>query len=207
MIPVQQTPQVFTLIVVLSVLASIVVLLLTAYTTVRGQWRAAGRLLGQWAIGAAIYLTISVGVSVMRPARLIEQGQDWCFDEWCIAVEAVHHMTASNGTAVVVTTDLRISNTGKGPESVRGFWALLQDDHGRRYAPAPGPWQQVMTSAVPGHGSAWTSMEFVVPTGATPRGFLTNHGGGSSPCAWLPSLLEIGQGGCLFHKSNMIRIG
>jgi len=143
----------------------------------------------------------------MRPARLIEQGQDWCFDEWCIAVEAVHHTTASNGTADVVTIDLRISNAGRGPESVRGFWALLQDDDGRTYEPAPSPWQQVVASAVPGHGSVRTLMEFVVPAGATPRGFLTNHGGGSSPCAWLPSLLEIGQGGCLFHKSNMIRIG
>lgn len=208
MTPVQQTPQIFALVLMLCVLCSFVVLLVVAYRLIRGRRQRALWLLSRWAVCAAIYLAISVGVSLMRPARVIEQGQDWCFDEWCIAVEGVHRTPTLNGKAVAVITDLRISNNGRSPEGVRGFWAFLLDDQGRRYEPTPGPWHDLVASPVPGHGFARTSMDFVVPTGTRLRGFVTNHGGGSggSGPSFLPSLLEIGQGGWLFHRPNMIRV-
>ena len=205
MTPVQQTPQIFALVLVLCVLSSFVVLLVVVYRLIRGPRQRALTLLSRWAVCAAIYLAISVGVSLMRPARIIEQGQDWCFDEWCIAVEAVHRTPSRTAKGVTVTTDLRIYNDGRSPEGVRGFWAFLLDDHDRRYEPTPGPWQDVVASRVPGHGFARTSMDFVVPTDARLCGFVTNHGGGS-PRSLLPSLLEIGQGGWLFHKPDMIRV-
>jgi hypothetical protein len=114
-------------------------------------------------------------------------------------------MPTLNGKAVVVTIGLRISNNGRSPEGVRGFWALLLDDQGRRYEPTPGSWHDVVASPVPGHGFARTSIDFVVPTGARLRGFVTNHGGGSQS-SFLPSLLEIGQSGWLFHRPDMIRV-
>ena len=205
MTPVQQTPQIFTLMLVLCLLGSFVVFLVVAYRFVRGRRPAAVRLLSRWAVCAVVYLTISVSVSLIKPARVIEQGQNWCFDEWCIAVEAVHRTPSRTAKGVTVTTDLRIYNSGRSPESVRGFWAFLLDDHDRRYEPTPGPWQDVVASRVSGHGFAHTSMDFVVPTDARLCGFVTNHGGGS-PRSFLPSLLEIGQGGWLFHKPNMIRV-
>ena len=208
MTPVQQTPQIFALVLVLCVLCSFVVLLVVAYRLLRGRRQPALKLLSRWALCAAVYLAISVGVSFLRSGRVIEQGQNWCFDEWCIAVEAVHRTPTLNDKAVTVTTDLRISNNGRSPEGVRGFWAFLLDDQGRRYEPTPGPWHDVVASPVPGHGFARTSMEFVVPTGTGLRGFVTNHGGGSSGSgpSLLPSLLEIGQGGWLLHRPNMIRV-
>jgi hypothetical protein len=203
--PVQETPQIFTLVAVLCVLATVVVFVVIAYRLVRGRTLRALKLLSRWAVCAAAYFAISVGVSLTRPRRIVEQGQNWCFDEWCIAVEAVHRTPSPNGKDVTVTTELRISNNGRSPEAVRGFWAFLRDDDDRRFGPAPGPWQDVVAARVPARGFARTSMDFVVPEGARPRGFVTNHGGGS-PCSLLPSLLEIGQGGCLFHRPNMIRI-
>jgi hypothetical protein len=62
----------------------------------------------------------------------------------------------------------------------------------------------VVAARVPPHGVARTSMEFVVPRDARNLGLVTGHGG--TPCALLPSLLEIGQAGCLFHTPDMIRI-
>src|SRR5262245_22561246 len=164
MTPVQETPQIFTLVLVLCLLASFVVFLVVAYRFARGRRGGALRLLCRWAVCAVVYLATSVAVSLIRPVRIIEQGQNWCFDEWGIAVEAVHRTPSLNGQGVIVTTDLRIYNNGRSPEGVQGFWAFLRDDHDRRYAPTPGRWQDVVASPVPGHGFARTSMDFVVPT-------------------------------------------
>jgi hypothetical protein len=152
-----------------------------------------------------LYLSISVVVSLARPAVIIEQGQDWCFDDWCVAVEGVHRTPSARAQEVTLTADLRIHNAARSPEGARGFWAYLRDQNDGRYAPIPGPWQDIIAAPVPPHASARTSIDFVVPKGARQLGFVTGHGTGV-PCGLLPSLLEIGQGGCLFHAPDMIRI-
>jgi hypothetical protein len=205
MTPVQETPQIFSLALVLCVLASLVILLTAAYRLIRGRRASALRLLTGWGLGVVVYLTISVAVSLVRPARVIEQGQNWCFDDWCIAVERVRHIASPNETTVVLTTDVRIYNDARFPEAAKGFWVYLRDQDDHRYAPTPGAWSDVVGSRVPPHGFARTSIDFVVPRAVTQLGLVTNHGG-VAPCGLLPSLLEIGQGGCLFHGPNMIRI-
>jgi hypothetical protein len=205
MTPVQQTPQLFTLLLVLGVLASFVVFLVIAYRVIRGHGSSALRLLARWALGVLVYLVMSVAVSLARPARIIEQGQDWCFDDWCIAVEAVHRIPSRTGPDVTVTTDLRIYNDARRAEGVQGFWAYVRDADDHRYAPLPGAWKEAVVAQVPPHESARTSMTFVVPGNASGLGFVTNHGGAGT-CAVVPRLLEIGQGGCLFHTPNMIRL-
>lgn len=203
--PVQETPQLFTVALILVVLASLVTFLIAAYRVIRGRRSSAFRLLARWAISAGVYTTISVAVSWTRPARIIQPGQNWCFDDWCIAVEAVRHTPSPSGEDVTYTTDIRIYNDARSPERVRGFWAYLRDQDDRRYAPIPGAWKDIVGAPVPPHGFGRASMDFVVPRGARQLGFVTGHGAGT-PCALLPSLLEIGQGGCLFHKPNMIGI-
>jgi len=205
MTPVQETPQLFTLVLVLCVLASLVTFLIVAYRAIRGRRSSALRLLARWAISALVYMAISVAVSWTRPARVVERGQNWCFDDWCIAVEAVHQTSSPNGRNTIYTTDLRIYNDARLPEGARGFWAYVRDQDDQRYAPVPGAWQDVVAARVPPHGFARTSMDFVVPRGARQLGLVTGHGGGT-PCALLPSLLEIGQAGCLFHEPDMIRV-
>jgi hypothetical protein len=204
MTPVQETPQLFTLVLILCVLASLVTFLIVAYRAIRGRRSSALRLLVRWAMCALVYLAVSVVVSLARPARVIQRGRNWCFDDWCIALEAVRQSPSPNGREIVYTTDLRIYNDARLPEGARGFWAYLLDQNGRRFAPTPGPWQDVVAARVPPHGFARTSMDFVVPDGERQLGFVTGHGG--PPCGLVPSLLEIGQGGCLFRKPNMIRV-
>jgi hypothetical protein len=205
MTPIQETPQIFTLVLALCVLTSFIIWLMVAYRLARGRRASALALVFRWCAGVVVYLAISVGVSVARPARIIEQGQDWCFDDWCVAVEGVHHKPSENAQNITLTTDVRIFNAARLPEGARGFWAYLRDEHGQPYAPTPGAWQDVVAARVPPHEYARTSIDFIVPRGTHAFGFVTGHGGG--PCAFLPSLLEIGQGGCLFHKPNMIRVG
>lgn len=205
MTPVQETPQIFTLVLMLCVLASLIILLMVAYRLIRGRRASALALLSRWGAGVAVYIAISVVVSAARPARIIEQGQNWCFDDWCVAIEGVHRRPSTNAREDTVTADVRIYNAARLPEGARGFWAYLRDADDRRYAPTPGAWQSVVVARVPPHEFARTSMDFVVPKSTHEFGFVTGHGGGG-PCGFLPSLLEIGQGGCLFHKPNMIRV-
>jgi hypothetical protein len=205
MTPVQETPQIFTLVLMLWAVASLMILLMVAYRLIRGRRTSALALLSRWGVGMLVYLTTSVIVSMTRPARIIEQRQNWCFDDWCIAIEDVHRRPSPNGQEVTVTTDVRIYNAARLPEGAQGFWVYLRDQEDRRYRPIPGAWQDVVVARVPPHEFAYTSIAFVVPKGTHELGFVTGHGGGT-PCGILPSLLEIGQGGCLFHKPNMVRL-
>jgi hypothetical protein len=205
MTSVQQTPQIFTLVLVVCVVASLIILLMVAYRLIRGRRASALALLSRWGVGVGVYVAISVVVSVARPVRIIELGQNWCFDDWCVALEGVHRQPSANGQEVTLTADVRIYNAARFPEGARGFWAYVRDQDDRRYAPTPGAWQDIVVARVPPHEFARTSMDFVVPTAARELGFVTGHGSGT-PCGFLLSLLEIGQGGCLFHKPNMIRV-
>ena len=206
MTSVQETPQIFTLLLLLCLLASLITFVVAIYRAVRGRRAAAVKLLGRWGIGSIAYLILSVGVSLFKPARVVEPDKNWCFDDWCIAVERVTRRQANEQGHTIYATDVRIFNAARSPEAARGFWVYLRDERDHRYQPLPGAWTDVAATRVGPHEFARTSIAFVVPDGVRELGFVTGHGGGGGPCGLVPSLLEIGQGGCLFHKPNMIRV-
>ena len=204
MTSVQETPQIFTLLTVLCVVASLITFAVAAYRAIRGRRAAAVKILIVWSIAAVVYVIVSASVSFFKPRRVIEQGRNWCFDDWCIAVERVTRASSDRGHTVY-TTDVRVFNSARSSEGVKGFWVYLRDDNDRRYEPLPGSWTEAVSSRVGPGEFARTSIAFVVPDGVGALGLVTGHGGGT-PCGLIPSLLEIGQGACLFHRPNMIRI-
>ena len=205
MTSVQETPQIFTLLLLLCLLASLITFTAAAYRAIRGRRGSAAALLGRWAVLAIAYLIVSVSVSLLKPTRIVALGQNWCFDDWCIAVERITPRPSAERGRIAYTTDVRLFNAARLPEAARGFWVYLRDEHDRRYEPVPGSWADVVATQVAPRAFARTSITFVVPQDVRELGFVTGHGGGR-PCGFLPSLLEIGQGGCLFHRPNMIRI-
>jgi len=205
MTSVQETPQIFTLLTVLCVLASIITFAVAAFRAIRGRQVAAVKLLGRWAVAAAVYLLVSLSVSFFKPRRIVEQGQNWCFDDLCFAVDRVTRSPANERGHTLYTTDVRVFNAARSPEGARGFWVYLRDADDRRYPPVPGSWTDVVAARVGPHEFARTSIAFVVPDGVGELGLVTGHGGGT-PCGLLASLIEIGQGACLFHRPNMIRV-
>src|SRR5690348_257295 len=130
MAPVQQTPQIFTLVTVLAVLISAIACIVVCYRAVRGRRAAAIRLFGVWGAAAAMYLAASLGVSAFRPRHLVAIGQDWCFDDLCFAVDDVMRAEHSDGRALL-TIQLRIHNAARSPEAARAFWAYLRDEDDR----------------------------------------------------------------------------
>ena len=205
MTSVQETPQIFTLLTVLVVFASLITFAVAAWCAIRGRRSGALKILAGWGIAALAYVAVSAGVSFFKPRRVIEQGQDWCFDDWCIAVERVTQTPAAEPGHTVYTADVHVFNAARLPEGAKGFWVYLRDDQDRRFEPLPGSWTDVVSARVGPHEFARTSIAFVVPDGVGPLGFVTGHGSGT-PCGLVVSLIEIGQGACLFHRQDMIRI-
>jgi len=205
MTSVQETPQIFMLLTVFSVLASLLTFAIVAFLAIRGKRASALKFLVGWAIFAVVYVIVSASVSYFKTQRVIEQGQNWCFDDLCFAVERVTQAPASDVGHTVYTTDVRIFNAARSPEGAKGFWAYLRDNEDRHYGPMPGPWSDVVSERVGPHDFARTSIAFVVPDGVGTLGLVTGHGGGT-PCALISSHIEIGQGACLFHRQDMIRI-
>jgi len=51
-----------------------------------GQGERAGRIVLWWLLCAAVYLTVVMVVSIVRPRRVYKVGETQCFDDWCITV-------------------------------------------------------------------------------------------------------------------------
>ncbi len=192
------------LLFLLLAVVALVTLLVAATLAVSGRGARAGRLLRRLGAGAAVYLTVAMAVSALRPQRFIAAGQPWCFDDWCLTVRGVEPSAAAD--AAVYRLPLTISSRAlRITQRARGAWIYLVDDHGRRYPPE----DDSASTAVPldvaiGPGeSVTTSRTFRLPPGSRPVGLITGHGG--SYCGVM-NWLVIGDAGCVFGKPTMITL-
>jgi hypothetical protein len=199
----QQTPQGPDLVLVMGLTASGLSLATAIFRLLWRQHAAALRLVKRWAIGALIYVTISLATSIVTPAIVLGICDRWCFDDWCVSVDQVIRTPVSPD--VVYNVHLRLFNAARrAPQAVRSEWAYVRDGLDHRYLPQADDWKRTFERRLQPGESAQTVLAFRVPANAHELGFVTGHGG--TPCALVPSLLIIGQGRCLFQKPNMIRI-
>src|SRR5882724_3776597 len=66
---------------------SLITLIAAAYAAVRGHMPRAFSILRVWLICAALYLGTSVAVAYAAPQRILQVGDPWCFDDWCLTVK------------------------------------------------------------------------------------------------------------------------
>ena len=190
---------IFDLLFLALVLASAVTLIYAAVAALaRGRTGALG-ILRRLGIGAVVYLGIVAVVGLLAPRRVIQAGEPWCFDDWCLSVEGVSRTPSPPRVAYHVA--LRIfSRARRVSQRALGAWIYVLDRDNNRYAPEPD------SSAVPldvllGPGeSVSTSRTFRVPSGAGGLRLITGHGG-----AWIDTFI-IGAGSSLFHKRTYIRL-
>ncbi len=195
---------VFDLLFLVCVLATAVSLVMVVVLALVGRRGASFRALRCLGVAVAGYLVVGLGVSFLKPQRVVRVGEPWCFDDWCLTVEAVTVATMSAPAGLSYDVGLRLySRARRVSQRARGAWIYLLDEHGRRFAP------EVASDAIPldtllGPGeSLATSRSFRIPTGVRPVGLVTGHG--DRYCGVM-SLLVIGAGGCLFHKPPMVRM-
>jgi hypothetical protein len=192
---------IFDLFFLLSVIASVIMLVALGILILRGQRERALTVVKIFGLYVASYCALAVGVDLLRPQRVIAIGAPWCFDDWCIRVESSSH--AADGSRVRYSTQLRIFSTARGiSQRAPGAWIYLIDEQGHRFAPIADSTALPLTVWLAPEQSVNTSRNFEVPADAHILGLVTGHGGAF--CGW--SILIVGEGGCLFNRPTMIRL-
>jgi hypothetical protein len=193
----------FDLAVIVAVLLSAGTVVRLAYLLIRGRFAQARKVATRWAVCALVYLSVSLVVSAARPQRSIGVGERWCFDDWCVSVKTVTR--EPSGSEVIYVLGLEAFNKAGRPQRALYPWMFLRDAADRHFAPDGNTWIADVEASIAPHDSHLFDVAFHVPAGARQVAFVTNHGSGT-PCALLPSILIIGQGRCLFHKYDSIRL-
>ena len=184
------------LLLALVTLASLVT---AAVFGLRGEFARAARILRRLGVGAAVYLTLIIVVSIFNPRQVHRVGEPQCFDDWCITVVEAGRTAAAPDAAYEVS--LKLSNRARrAPMGEKGTIVYLTDATGRRYDPLPDP-SAVRFDAIlqPGQ-SLVTRRRFDVPRDVHGLGMVYTHEGGF-PIGWL----IVGEGGW-FQKPPIVRL-
>lgn len=209
---------IFDLLFIVVVLATLAMLVMAAIAGVRGRRQQATILLLRCGAVVAVYLGLVVVVSLVTPRRVLAIGEDWCFDDWCVAVDSVDfapevgpsdHPVRANGVFYVVR--LRLSNHARGRAQRASSAAVhLLDGLGHRYevsldgqsayeaqyGPTP-----PLTSTITLGQSVTTVRLFDVQSAARDVGLTIDH-----PVGFSPGLFIIGDQASLFHRRTVVRL-
>ena len=166
---------------------------------VRGQKARALRIARNLAIAAAAYLAIVLIVAVRAPQRVLQVGDPWCFDDWCLRVDHVSRTAGPSQATYTVSLNV-FSRALRVSQRAKGAWVYLMDARGNRYAPEPDRGAVPLDVRLEPGESIETSRVFRVPADAGPMGLITGHGP-----AWLPAFI-IGDEGSPFHKPTFVRL-
>lgn len=189
---------IFDLLFLAAFLASVITLIIAAVFSIRGRNEQAMRTLGHWLLCAAAYLTVSAVVAYAEPQRILNVGDPWCFDDWCLTAEKVTH------TADSYEVGMRIFSTARRvAQRAKGAWIYVIDEQGRRFPPEARADDVPLDVLLQPSESVEASRIFRIPADTHRLGLITGHGG---PYCGAMSLLIIGGAGCLFNKPVMIRI-
>jgi hypothetical protein len=193
----------FDLLAILAVLISAGTAVRIGYLFIRRHVAQARKVATRWAICAFVYVSVSLIVSAARPQRSISVGERWCFDDWCLSVNNVRR--EPSGGEVAYLLNLEAYNEARRPQRALYPWMFLRDAADRHFVPDGSSWIADVEASIAPHDSHRFDVAFHVPADARQVTFVTNHGSGK-PCTLLPSILIIGQGRCLFHKYDSIRL-
>lgn len=162
-------------------LVALVTLLIAAAFAATGRLARAGRVLRRLSIGAAVYFTIVIAVTIVMPRKVYRVGDPQCFDDWCIAVADARRLVHPEGTYEV---SLRLWNRSRGtPMGEKGTVVYLTDEQGRRYDPLPDPTAVPLDVRLDPGQSVIATRRFLVPPDATGLGLVHAHEGGF-PIGW-----------------------
>lgn len=209
---------IFELVFITFLLAGIVTVSAALRSALRGRGRRAVRLLVGCGVAAALYLGTVVIVSLNSPRRVLEVGEDWCFDDWCVAVSDVTLASELGPPERLVRTDgvfyvvrLRLSNHARGRTQRAGSAAAyLVDGRGDRYDVSheaqaaleaqEGP-ARPLTAPISAGQSIDTVQVFDLPREASEVGLTVEH-----PVGFSPGLFVIGDQASLFHERTVVRL-
>jgi hypothetical protein len=192
---------IFDLLFIAVVFASLGTLIAAAIAAIRRRHAHALGILRKFGVCAIAYLAIVVAVALLSPQRVLNAGDPWCFDDWCLRVENVSQTPAPPQVSYNVA--LRIfSQARRVSQRAKGAWIYVIDEHGNRYAPEPDPSAVPLDVMLQPGESVTTSRVFKVPADARELGLITGHGGPGC----FPGCFIIGDNASLFHKRTLVRL-
>jgi len=162
------------------------------------EFRFAGKILKWWSACFAAYTALTIAVSLMLPQKVVNPGQSYCVDIWCISVQGVTKIPF--GQDVVYKTDVRIfSDADNVKVSAKGASLYLVDERGRRFSIVPDPAVAPFDTELSPKQSVDTTLTFRVPADAQHL-FLRGDGD-----LWI-SYFFIGDDSALLHRPTLIRV-
>lgn len=186
---------VFFLVMVISALTLVITLMCLAGR----EFRLAGRILGWWGAGFASYTALTVLISLALPQKVVNPGQSYCVDSWCIGIQNVTKTPA--GQSVAYKADVRIfSDLNSGTTSAKGASLYLVDERGRRFPLVPDPSAIPFDIALSPHQSVETSLTFQVAADVHQLSLM-----GDGPTLWITKFF-IGDDSAWLHRPTLIRV-
>ena len=185
---------VFFLVMAISALTLVVVLMCLPGR----EFRLAGKILGWWSACFVAYTALTIAVSLLLPQKVVNPGQSYCVDSWCIGVQNV--TKTALGQDVAYKAAVRIfSDAGRGNISAKGASLYLVDERGRRFPLVPDPAVIPFDTELSPKQSVDTTLTFRVAADAQHL-FLRGDGD-----LWI-TYFFIGDDSALLHRPTLIRV-
>jgi hypothetical protein len=158
-------------------LTTLITLCLAAALAATGHRQKSLRILRRLGLGALLYFTAVITVSLVAPRRTFNLGETQCFDDWCIAATSA----SQNGDSYVI--GLRISSRARRvSQRERNLVIYLLDRNNHRYDPAPQGSDTSLSSLLQPGQSVDLTRTFSIPPTARDVNLVVSHGG--FPIGW-----------------------
>ncbi len=191
----------FDLVFLFAALATLTTLVIVFAGFLLGRPSLAAKVLALLGICLVIYLGLVVLVSLTTPQRVLDWGENRCFDDWCIAVEDVAR--SESGMEVAYEVAIRLSSRARRvAQRENGLVVYLEDEQGRRFEPVPDPAAKPFNILLQPGQSITTTRVFEVPSAASQLKLIVAHEGFNS----FPGIIIIGDDSSLFHKPMIVRL-
>jgi len=113
-------------------LGAVIGLFTSVVLLVTRRFRTAAKTVAISVGGWGLYVGVVTVISLLAPQRIIDIGNSYCWDNWCMGVEKVN--TALRGQEIVYKVDLRIFDADERvATSIKGASVYLADERGRRF--------------------------------------------------------------------------
>jgi|SRR5579862_8928688 len=186
------------------ILASGAILLTDLVFLALGRFRQARNIFRWWSAGALGYVATTIAVSLLTPQAIVNPGQSYCNDNWCISIRSVTrtqlgHDINVKADASVFTDDSTVTRGNKGAS------LYLVDEHNRRFPLIADPAVTVVfdTELNPGQPLD-TTLTFLAPADAQQL-FLKIDWPGNRLVKVLVKFV-IGNDRSLLHRPTLLRV-
>jgi hypothetical protein len=193
-----------TLVFFFGLLASGAILLTALVLQALGRFRRARNIFGWWSACAAGYVAMTVAVSLLTPRAIVNPGESYCNDNWCISIRSVTKAQLAQGIAY--KADVRVFSDANSTvvTSGKGVSLYLVDEHDRHFPlmadPAVTPFDIELK---PGR-SVNTSLTFLAAADAQQL-FLKVDWPGNRLVKFLVKFV-VGNDRSLLHRRTLLRV-